>query len=383
MKENLNKVIIIGTDHHNVLGTVRSFGVNKIKPYGIIVKNDDSPLWVTKSRYWNKTWVIDSDEKISEILIHYFSEEEHKPVIICCSDGAMSHIDDNLNQLSQYFILPSFNNEQGAITRLMNKEIQSEFLQRNGIKTLESKIIDLSDNLDDYSFEYPIILKPVVSIEGDKKDITVCYNQKELIQALYDFESFGYKRILVQPFVTAVVEYQLTGSISKTNISFTVCQNLRQWPVKTGSGSFSRSINSGEVLSFSENTLRKLQMLGFIGPIDIELFEISNEYYVNEINWRSSGRVYVNLANKTYSTFFYYLDSIDPYNVLSSSNDKQFYAINEGTDIRNVFISKTVPFYKWIIQMFMSKSYSLWYCFDLKPAFARYKYYIKKFFLKE
>ena len=91
----------------------------------------------------------------------------------------------------------------------MNKETQSEFLKKYGIKTLESKIINLSDNLDNYSFEYPIILKPVASIEGNKKDITICWKRDDLLQAIYDFNLFGYKRILVQNFVTTIVEYQL------------------------------------------------------------------------------------------------------------------------------------------------------------------------------
>lgn len=33
----MNKVILIGGSHHNGLGLVRSFGVNGIRPYGIIV----------------------------------------------------------------------------------------------------------------------------------------------------------------------------------------------------------------------------------------------------------------------------------------------------------------------------------------------------------
>lgn len=32
-----NKVILIGGNHHNGLGLVRCFGINKIFPYGIIV----------------------------------------------------------------------------------------------------------------------------------------------------------------------------------------------------------------------------------------------------------------------------------------------------------------------------------------------------------
>ena len=382
MNDELNKVIIIGTDHHNVLGTVRCFGVNNINPYGIIVKNDDSPLWVIKSRYWAKTWVTDSDKNIYDILIANFSNEKKKPVVICCSDGAMSYVDSNLDKLSEKFILPSLNREQGAITRLMNKEIQSEFLYQNGIKTLESKIINLADNLNENTFEYPIILKPVASIEGDKKDITICHNYNELKKAFNELISAGYERVLVQPYVSKITEYHLTGSVSGHSISFTASKNIRQWPTKTGSGSYSCFVNSGQILDFSEKVLQKLQTVGFSGPIDIELFEINQQFYVNEINWRSSGRVYVNLYNRIYSTYYYYLDvsGID-YNKYSKK--KTGYAINETADIRNAIFSKNVSFPKWIIQLFRSKCYALWFSNDLKPTLSRYKYYIKKFMSKK
>lgn len=56
MAEEINRpaVIIIGGNHHNPLGVVRSFGVNGIRPYGIIVTGQNKSSFVTKSRYWKK-----------------------------------------------------------------------------------------------------------------------------------------------------------------------------------------------------------------------------------------------------------------------------------------------------------------------------------------
>ena len=378
----LNKVIIIGTDHHNVLGTVRCFGVNGIKPYGIIVKNDDSPVWVTKSKYWQRTWEIKKESRIKDILANSFSNEKNKPVIICCSDSAMNYIDLNYDWLKQSFILPNLNNKQGAITRLMNKELQSEFLKRHNIRVIESLIVDPSIKCFSLEFSYPIILKPVMSVEGDKKDISICNSFDEFNQALIHYKEKDYQRILIQPFLSHKTEYLLTGAVSNKNISFSVCKNIRQWPDTTGSGSYSQLVNQGDILDFSYETLKILQIAGFSGPIDIEIFESQNEFIINEINWRSSGRNYVNLSNKVYSSYYYYLDVIDANNEMPALyyNINQSFVINEGADIRNVFISKKVSLISWVFQLFRSKSYSLWFWKDMKPAFIRYRYYIKKFF---
>lgn len=32
-----NKVILIGSNHHNGLGLVRSFGIHGIRPYGVLL----------------------------------------------------------------------------------------------------------------------------------------------------------------------------------------------------------------------------------------------------------------------------------------------------------------------------------------------------------
>lgn len=379
MKKELNKVIIIGTDHHNVLGTVRCFGVNHIKPYGVIVKTDDSPLFVTKSKYWADTWVIDDDDKIYDTLIKHFPDEKRKPVIIGCSDGSMGFIDSHLELLEERFIVPSLNHQQGAINALMNKENQTRFLHENGISAFSSQTVNLHDGINTDELDFPVILKPVVSFEGDKKDIAICSDKSEYQRTITEFISKGYRRVLVQHYYKDLTEYLITGMITEKDLSFTVCKNIRQWPLKTGSGCYSCFVNDEACLVFVRDVLTKLQNLGYQGPIDIEFFRTHNSFYLNEINWRVSGRNYVDLHNKKYSSYLYYFNRIgEQYPALKNRKATGF-VINESSDIRSAVLSKEVSLLKWLVQLFFAKSYALWFWKDLKPAFARYKYYLKKY----
>ena len=378
MKQDLNKVIIIGTDHHNVLGVVRCFGINGIKPYGIIVKNDDSPLWVTKSRYWLKTWVIKDESEILDVLSRHFEDEERKPVIVCCSDGAMSFVDMNLDRLSDRFIVPSLNGEQGAITRLMNKEAQAEFLTRHGIPSMRSQIIDFSYSPQENEFDFPVILKPVASVEGNKNDIVVCDDRGEFEHCLSSLRQAGYNRILVQHFFSNITEYVLSGAVSRDLISYDVYRNVRQWPAATGTGCYSELTDDVSVICFIEPVLSLLQEHGFQGTVDIEFFRDSDSFCVNEINWRTGGRNHVSLYTKEYSAYFYFLSRINTGYSHHQNCTRKGFIINECADIKNALVSKIVPFSRWISQLFSAKSYALWYWKDLKPVFFRYYSFVKR-----
>lgn len=383
MKKDMNKVIIIGPDHHNTLGTVRCFGVNHIKPYGIIVKADDSPLFVTKSKYWEKTWVINDDEKIYDILIENFSNERLKPVVISCSDGSMRFIDMHLKKIEHKFIVPSLNHKQGAITELMDKEKQAVFLKENRIFTFGSQIFDLSNNCNSSEVTFPVILKPIVSAEGDKSDIAICYNEIDYSNKITDFRQSGYQRVLIQHYYTGLTEYLLTGMVTEKGKVFSVYKNIRQWPLKTGSGCYSSIVTDSDCNSFASDLLETLQLVGFSGPIDIEFFNDGTAFFVNEINWRVSGRNYVSFFDKKFSTLFYYFDIIGVANRPETKNIIKGYAINEASDIRSALLSKKVPLFKWIGQLITADSYALWFWRDLKPTFSRYKYYLKKSHQKE
>ena len=75
----MRKMIIIGSSNNfNELGLVRSFGVNGITPYGIIIckKKQWKHDWLHLSRYWKKCYRVDSGKEAIDFLIKHFSDEK-------------------------------------------------------------------------------------------------------------------------------------------------------------------------------------------------------------------------------------------------------------------------------------------------------------------
>ena len=104
----MNKVIIIGGDHYNALGLARVFGVNGVKPYGLLIsyskhKRDN---FCYASKYWEQTWFAHDETEALQILMKEFSGEPEKPVLVPSSDGAAIAIDERGAELDQYFLLP-------------------------------------------------------------------------------------------------------------------------------------------------------------------------------------------------------------------------------------------------------------------------------------
>lgn len=370
-----NKVILIGGNHHNGLGLVRSFGVNGVRPYGIIINNSTKRSFVSKSKYWEKVWEVKDDEAAIKLLYSFFSNEKIKPIIIPWSDSAAEYIDEHYNEISNKFITQSINGEQGRIVELMNKQKQMEFCEQYGISMLKSQILDLMCNIDQ-QISFPVILKPVMSVEGEKLDITICSDEKEFLDAVNIMKEKGYRRILVQQYLQNRKEYVLTGAVNESIISYTIISNVRRWPISMGCGSFSKFETKEEVLDYGEGILNLIQEVGYSGNIDLEFFEDSyGKFYLNEINWRSSGRNFVSMYTHVYSCFYYYQTLIGETPQQQFINTSGGYTMNESTDLRHVFFGD-LSFGDWLRDNKQTHSYSLWYKKDLKPTIYQYRYLI-------
>lgn len=336
----LNKVILIGGNHHNGLGLVRSFGVNGINPYGIIIGNDAEKGFCRKSKYWKNTWAVKTSHEAVEILVREFSNEKLKPVVIPYSDGASAIIDRNLNVLSYYFKLPSIKGKEGAIFELMNKQKQIDFAKHYNIKILKAVILEEENFEQQLNLEFPLIIKPVLSVEGHKSDITICSLERDYWDTIANFRAKGYKRIIVQKYLMDKHEYVLTGAIFKDKICFDLVRHIRQWPVGMGSGSFSEFVTDIAPIEFAKKIMKDVLTAGYEGPIDIEFFQDDkNEFYLNEINWRSSGRNFVSLYTDNHTAFQYYCYQAGLDADMDLVNRRSGYIMNEGTDIRHIFLS--------------------------------------------
>lgn len=368
-----NKVIIIGSNHHNTLGLVRSFGINGIKPYGILLKTQKS--FVLHSKYWEKVFEVKSLDEVVDVLNLYFGNEENKPVLIPVFDENAELIDRNFDVLRNKFIIPSITQSSGEIVRLMDKYCQACLAEENNIPVLPSAII--SSDIIDFSsslFEIPCILKPVASVEGEKTDIKVCMNQSDVDEALKKFAANDYSRILVQKYLVDRREFCCSGAISKTgSYVYSLVENIRRWPEQFGVGSFAKFSTEREPNIFAERLLKLAANIGYSGPIDIEFFMGSDGvFYLNEYNWRSSGRNFISLYTGIHPAVEYVLDSVGITEMQQKANNKSGTVIDEKSDIWHVIRSRKITLIRWMHDFLNAKSYSLWYIKDLKPAIYEY-----------
>lgn len=375
-----NKVILIGGNHHNGLGLVRCFGMNGIKPYGIIIGEGSEHSFVRKSKYWTETWAIKSNDEIVDFLLKTFSGESEKPVVIPYSDGAAEEIDLQLDRLKNYFLLPSIGGQQGEIAELMDKQKQVEFAQNYGIPMAKSCIVDLNDIHLPNDMIYPCIVKPVVSAEGEKSDIRKCDTETETVSYLQELKKKGNHRFLVQEYLNYDTEYLMVGAISDQNQCWFNSKKIRVWPVVGGSSSCLQVTNKKNVIEFFSNIRDAFQQIGYNGLYDVEALEVNGRLYLNEVNWRNSGTIYSVFGSKVfYPVHWYYWKTGNqlPDNYLQTCSDEEVYTIDESLDLRHV-VCGNVTLRHWLCDKKKSKAFAIWDKKDLKPTMAQYFHLIKE-----
>lgn len=371
-----NKVIIIGINHFNTLGLIRTFGLNGIKPYVILINSRNSNNYCSKSKFVEKSYIVKSDDEALKILLHNFKNEQVKPVLIPSSDGAIYMIDTHHNLLSEIYFLPHINHKQGEIAFLMNKANQAVWAKQLGIPMAETYLIDFNDETwRDIDFPMPCILKPVLSHEGSKGDIKRCETRDEVNKYIEVLKSKGYFRVLLQKFIIKDYEMELFGTIMehRKDISYILTKHLREWPTVGGSVCCHEFILDEDLHKQAIIILKKIQEYGLVGNFDIEIMNKDGVIYLNEINFRNSGDIYASFHNKIYYSYYSYLDMIGEISFpINKKYSNKYYAMCEDRDF-NWVRSGLLSFFKWFKFFYKTKDFAYFSWFDIPSTFAYYK----------
>lgn len=380
----MNEIIIIGGSNYNELGLVRSFGENGIRPCAIIIGNrrDIKRASVYYSKYWKHIDIVSNEEDALSLLRLHYSGLGEKPIIITTNDYIMQFFDSFYKELENDFILSSFNQVSDGINQYADKEKQATFAKKIGFHMLETQVLDLQiDGKVESPFTFPVFMKPVKGGEGSKYDISVAFCNSDFIHIVEKLRMKKYRRILVQPYLKNRKEYLITGAVSPRNslVSFSVLRGIRQWPTTYGISSFSCLVTEKRIVDYASRLLKAVVSAGYDGPIDVEFFETDDgKLYVNEFNWRSSGRNWVALYNGVYSTVWWALhhSGID----VSSKeliNDIDGYAMYEFDDIRHCF-HHNVQVKNWLTDYFHTGAFSARFFRDPVPMLIETLSFIKR-----
>lgn len=299
----LPNAIVIGGDHHNTLGVIRSLGECDVRT-DLLLVSCEKRSFVDGSKYVDRCIVIREHKEIVDCLIKNFVESEYKPVIICCSDASSGQIDEHYDILSHYFLIPG-GLQQGSIISLMNKRQMSELATSVGLSIPLSFYISNSTSLG--NIKLPCIFKPIESRKGTKSEIQIVRTKDELER--YFFNS-DLTRFQIQEFIDKDFEFQLIGCSTHDDVIIPGVSLILR-PCKGSNTSFLKYIPLEENFCDIEKCKDFVKRTGYQGLFSIEFIrDKKGRDYFMEINFRNDGNAICVTAAGVNLPYIWYLDRL-------------------------------------------------------------------------
>ena len=334
MKNEERQVIVLGADHHNALGIIRSLGEMGIMPYYILI----SDKWInptTFSKYIKKTYKCSCDDNkaILDLLENEF-KDLYYPIIIPTGDPAAKFLDENYDSLSKRYIIQNINNKQGEIIQLMDKQKQMSLCEKYNLKHAKTWKVDLNNIDKAINFCNKVIIKPCISADGSKCDIVIS-DGNDVYKHLLEFKEKGYGSVLIQEFMNIDKEYSMLGIAYNNDVIISgICQKDYVYPKKRGNTAYGKLIPTQEFKYNIDEFKRILKDVNYTGLFEIETYDVNGELYFNEINFRNSAITYALTGNGVNYVGVYVNNYLDVNRNLKKYIDKEYYFCVEHSLIK-------------------------------------------------
>lgn len=282
-------VVIIGNDHYNTYGIVRSLGENGINSDVILLNCSTKDSYVLRSRYIRNGYVCLSFDEVLNVLEGYKGPQG---LIICCSDEAEEFVVKHYDHLSKQFALPVCVTPHETI-RLMNKEVIGELARQYSITTPATW--QVIDRKIPEGITYPCITKPITSTSGHKSDIVVCQNEKELRDVVKD--EVRCSDYVVQEYIKFEKEVSILGAVlTNGDVILSGCiDKLRTCMI--GTTSFGVMVDNNLLGDNIPKLEAMMKGTSYRGLFSAEFIVKDGTYYFLEVNFRNDGNTYVATAS--------------------------------------------------------------------------------------
>lgn len=278
-----HKVIVIGADHHNTLGVVRSLGSKGVNSDVIIIPYRKE-IKKVKSKYINSIKSFPDDGQIISELLSMESCAKHVLLVTC--DIASSLLDTNYNQLKDKFVLF---NSKGRLTDLMSKEAMCHLAMEVGLNVPQYSVWCKGSDMPE-DIEFPCITKAISSVDGGKSDTTICQSIDELHDFLKNPDLCP--RIQIERFIQKEIEFQFIGISLNGGETIVIpghshidrpngVQNTYYFQYKENDKTFSTTL---------ELTKKFIRKSGYSGLFSVEFLrgKDGKDYFL-EMNFRNDG----------------------------------------------------------------------------------------------
>lgn len=349
------KYIVIGGEHYNPLGLIRSLGVAKIKPIAIIKKASFGIA--SKSKYIKKLHLVDSYDEALDLLKKEYGNEILKPFVFTSDDQMTSILDNNYDELKDKFIFYNAK-KQGEISKYMNKEEIMNLAVECGLKVAKSwKVYDKKVPKD---ITYPCLTKAIISTKDNWKDDSfICKNEEELKKALKTIKS---KEILIQEYIIKKNELCYDGFSCDNGKKVLYAISSDYLFVKEGAYSNYMLVSNSHHKELEDKLSSMFAKIKFDGIFSVEfLVDENNNYYFLEINFRNSTWSWASTKAGMNLPVLWSRCMLDKEEFNDAFKEfKPFKAIVEIEDFHDRVSTKRVSIFKWLGNLLSSK---VWYYF--------------------
>ena len=290
-KEYTYRVIVIGGDHYNTYGIVRSLGEEGIKSNVLILGSKSKDSFVLRSRYVETGFGCVTHEE-AMVYLKDCHGDDRKNIVICCSDEAEELVLDHYDELSMHFVLPVCNDYKET-AYLMNKDAITKLARQYGIQVPETwRVLNREVPA---GINYPCITKPMTSTSGHKDDIVVCKCKEELQAVVEDRNRCS--DFIVQEYIEYEKEISILGTmLANGELRLSGCiDKLRTCMI--GTTSFGVMVDNS-LLGDNVTKLEKMmKSTGYQGLFSAEYLMKGDKFYFLEVNFRNDGNTYVATAS--------------------------------------------------------------------------------------
>lgn len=283
------KVIVLGSDHYNAIGVVQCLGQEGVYIILVLSGKSKHPL-ISRSKYVRELYQTDNYEDGIDLIVSKLVQDE-PTVIIPCGDEAALLLENNRQRLKDHFLFQHVIGDY-SLADLMNKNLQARLASESGLDAPVSyEVTDLQ--LLPLNIPYPCIVKPLLSCEGDKRDITVAYTEEELYSILESILKHT-PRVIVQQYIQSKdteKELNILGcSLTDGRCVVPMCiEKVRVHPKGTGSVSVGKVFPlTEEYLLLKEKICTLIKNIGYVGLFSVELIVCNDQKnYFIELNLRN------------------------------------------------------------------------------------------------
>lgn len=364
-----HKFIVIGYEHYNPLGVIRSLGENNIKPYLIVLKQDIRVA--SYSKYIKKIYFSESNEDSLSILISEFSNEEYKPFVIPCDDNITELVDKNFDVLKNKFYISNAGSAN-RITKYMNKYEICQLAEKHGINYAKTwKVINGSIPKD---IVYPIITKPITSYPNWKKDYYICHTAEELKNA---YKKISANELLLQQYITKVNELCIDGLVVNHGNDMLVTIASTYTYILPDYYSMEMEIRNFENSDLNKKMQSMFSEIGYEGIFSAEFMIDQNEnLWFLEINFRNSTWSYASSKLRMNLPLLWAEGMVKGH--ISNNEIKpipeHYIALAEVGDFsQRVRKHKMISVPKWFLGVLKADCRFIWSWRDFKPGFLYWK----------